>query len=260
MIDLPKAKKAFAQYVQSYDTKDERIALKIKHTYEVMNYSRMIAEELHLSDEQIQLASLIGLLHDIGRFEQVRRYHTFIDRDSVDHAQLGIEILKEQNRIRLFVEQGYDDIIFDAISNHNRFQIEEGLSQEAFLQASIIRDADKTDILRVNNENSCEVLFMCQEKEMCQTTISDTVKKEFLQHHTILASLRQTPGDVLCSHIALVYDFHYATGLRIIKKQQWIQDMLHRFTFLLPKTRQDIQQIEHEVTRYLDDRLANISK
>ena len=36
---------------------------------------------------------LIGLLHDIGRFEQVKVYDTFSDIDSIDHADYGVEIL-----------------------------------------------------------------------------------------------------------------------------------------------------------------------
>ena len=40
-----------------------------------------------LYEEDIILAEAIGLLHDIGRFEQIRTYHTFIDKDSVESEQ-----------------------------------------------------------------------------------------------------------------------------------------------------------------------------
>ena len=39
MINLEKAKQAFAAYVKQFDVHDEQIQLKIKHTYEVMRYS-----------------------------------------------------------------------------------------------------------------------------------------------------------------------------------------------------------------------------
>ena len=35
----------------------------------VLSLSTEIAKSLNLSDEEVDLASLIGLLHDIGRFE-----------------------------------------------------------------------------------------------------------------------------------------------------------------------------------------------
>ena len=37
---------------------------------------------------------VIGLLHDIGRFEQEAQYHTFNDFKSMDHGDYGAEYLK----------------------------------------------------------------------------------------------------------------------------------------------------------------------
>lgn len=251
MINMEQAKKVFAAYVRNFDASDEQIALKIKHTYEVMNYAAMIAEDLQLNKEQKDLASLIALLHDIGRFEQVRQYHTFIDADSINHAALGVTVLEKDQLIRDFVKEGYDDIIFQAILNHNRYQIESGLSQEALLQAKIIRDADKTDILRVNNENSCETLFMCSKEEMCASLISEEVLQDFMAHHSILSSKRKTPADILISHIALIYDFNFPTGLSIINEKGWIHQMLHRFEFQHPQMKNMIQIVEQEVDAYM---------
>lgn len=69
----------------------------------------------------MELAELIGLLHDIGRFEQIKRYNTFIDKNSINHGQLGVKILFDDNQIRRFIKDSkYDDIIKTAILNHNR--------------------------------------------------------------------------------------------------------------------------------------------
>ena len=82
----------------------------------VAELSEMIARGIGMDEENVQLAKVIGLLHDIGRFEQLRRFHDFRDYLTVDHAQLGVEILKENHLIRSFVEdEKYDDIIFQAI-------------------------------------------------------------------------------------------------------------------------------------------------
>lgn len=251
MINLDKAKQAFAAYVKQYDTNDEQILLKIKHTYEVMRYSEMIANELALSNEQIKLAALIGLLHDIGRFEQIRRYHTFIDRDSVNHAMLGVEILKEKDFIRTFVDEGYDDIIFTAIANHNKFRIDENLTGDVLIQAKIIRDADKIDIFRVNSTHSCETLFMCSRDEMNKTSISKEVFQDFMKHTSILSEKRKTPGDILVSHIALIYDFNYPICFKVLLQHPWIHDLVHRFAFENPDMERDIQLVEQEICNYL---------
>ena len=85
-IDRRKVREQFASYTRNYDPEDPKIALKIAHTYRVADICEEIAKSIGLSDEDIELAWLSGMLHDIGRFEQVKRYNTFIDSESVDHA------------------------------------------------------------------------------------------------------------------------------------------------------------------------------
>ena len=77
-IDFKAAKQAFENYLDEYDRKDDKIRLKIVHTYCVVNAAEEIAIRMHLGEEEIQLAKIIGLLHDIGRFEQIKRFHSFV--------------------------------------------------------------------------------------------------------------------------------------------------------------------------------------
>ena len=129
LIDMIEAKKAFKEYVKKYNPEDEKIKIKIAHIERVAENSKRIAENLNLSQEDIELAELIGLLHDIGRFEQVRLYHTFVDKDSINHGEYGAKVLFEDGLIRKFIKDDkFDRIIKLAIVNHNRADIEEGLT------------------------------------------------------------------------------------------------------------------------------------
>ncbi len=144
-IDLDKAKEEFIKYTEYYDLTNENIERKQKHSLRVMQISEQIAKSLELSQEEIKLATLIGLLHDIARFEQYTKYKTFRDLDSIDHGDYGAEIL--QHDMRKYIETDkYDNIIKVAIKNHNKYQIEDGLSEAEKLFSKIIRDADKIDI------------------------------------------------------------------------------------------------------------------
>ena len=92
-IDILKAKKVFKQYVEKYNPDDEKIKIKIAHIERVSQIAKKLANELNLDEEDVELAELIGLLHDIGRFEQVRRYHTFVEKDSINQGAFGVKIL-----------------------------------------------------------------------------------------------------------------------------------------------------------------------
>ena len=83
----------FEKYVSHYDTAYPKIRFKIEHTYKVADLCERIARSLSMSEEEITAAWICGMLHDIGRFEQVHRFHTFIDAESVDHAKFGAELL-----------------------------------------------------------------------------------------------------------------------------------------------------------------------
>ena len=253
MIDLRKAKESFAQYVKAYDPSDEQIALKIQHTYYVMENSMLIAQALQLEDEQVKLAGLIGLLHDIGRFEQVRRYHTFHDADSINHAACSVEVLKNEQFLRSFIEDTtYDELIYTAIYEHNRYQITPCLPKETELHAKLIRDSDKLDIYRVAISNSCASVFMVEEIEMETSLITPVIYEDFLHHQSIQASKRKTPADRLLSHVAFLFDMNFDCTMQFAKERNLLPALFQHFTFLNPDTIEKMIACETSALTYID--------
>ena len=95
-LDRPHARQAFAEYTSHYNAADPKVKLKIDHTYRVAALCERIANSLSLPPQDVDLAWLCGLLHDVGRFEQLRRYGTFIDAKSIDHALMSVTVLFEE--------------------------------------------------------------------------------------------------------------------------------------------------------------------
>ena len=67
-INREKALVAFKEYTDRYDSSRDMIRLKIEHTYRVCGLCRQIARSLDLPEEDVDIAWLTGLLHDVGRF------------------------------------------------------------------------------------------------------------------------------------------------------------------------------------------------
>ena len=155
MIDKKNAMEAFRAYTAQYDPGVPMIMHKIRHSARVCANAERIALSIKpaLSEEDVRFAWLLGLVHDIGRFEQVRRYHTFIDSVSVDHAELSADILFRDGLIRSFTggELGKEDerTAETAVRTHNKLTLPEGLNERAQQFCHILRDADKTDIFRL---------------------------------------------------------------------------------------------------------------
>ena len=91
-IDLEKAKHEFIEYTNKYDIKNEHISRKIGHSIRVMNISKEIATKIGLTQEEIKIAEIIGLLHDIARFEQYTQFQTFNDLNSFDHGNYASKV------------------------------------------------------------------------------------------------------------------------------------------------------------------------
>ncbi|MBN2384780.1 HD domain-containing protein [bacterium] len=149
---LDALKQWFSHYVQSfqgYQSKIRRnIDLKEQHTRRVVLEIIAIGKKLSLTRDELRLAEIIALLHDLGRFEQFARYQTFKDQASENHAALGITIIKKQGVLESF-EPMYQDIILQAIKNHNQPYLPPDMTGPILFYSKLIRDADKLDIWRV---------------------------------------------------------------------------------------------------------------
>ena len=123
MINYMSARKIFESYLNSYDRTDDKVRLKIVHTYGVVGQAANIARRMRLSNEDTELAKLIALLHDLGRFEQLRRFDSF-EPDTMDHAAYGVQVLFEEGMIRKFLpESTWDPIIRTAIAKHSDYSL-----------------------------------------------------------------------------------------------------------------------------------------
>ena len=257
IIDIGQAQNAFKEYAKKYNPEDEKIKIKIAHIQRVAQNSKRIAQNLKLSQEDIELAELIGLLHDIGRFEQVRLYHTFVDKDSINHGEYGVKILFEDGLIRKFInDDRFDQIIKLAIINHNRADIEEGLTEREILHAKIIRDADKTDNFVIKQYQDFRSLFKSTDKEVEKEKITDTVWNEFLQERIVISSHRVTNMDKWISHIAWVYDYNFPVGLKYLKENDCVNKIIDRLDYKDEETKERMEYARKKVSEYIDKKLA----
>ena len=245
-MDLEKSKEEFLKYTENYDLKNSHIIGKQKHSLRVMEISEQIAKGLNLTQEEIELATLIGLLHDIARFEQYTRYQTFKDFISIDHGDLGVEILNKD--IRKYIETDkYDEIIKIAIKNHNKYAIENGLTEEQELFAKIIRDADKIDIIY----EAIEMFWKGKEIEIENSKITTKVLEQFRNKKQIDKILKKTPIDDVVLVIALIFDINFKVSLEIIKNNNYINKILNRFNIKNRKTKEELEEIRKIAEGYI---------
>lgn len=256
-MNLEQAKTEFTKYIESFDLEDKTTKRKVGHSFRVMENSGKIAESLGLNTEDIKLARLIGLLHDIGRFEQLKQFHTLRDKISIDHGNLGVKILKEKDYIRKYIEEDrYDNIIFQAIKNHNKFKIEEGLSERELLFAKIVRDADKWDIFYEGVE-----FFWKKEEENTpieNSTITPEILDIFKSCKTISREKHVTPLDGVLGFISFIFDMNFKYTISQIKEYDYINSIFNKFNFEDEEVKAQIEEARKIVNKWLDSNITNI--
>ena len=158
-IDLAPYRRRFLEYVDGFrDVPDAApLRLKVDHTFRVVEQAQAVVASLPDDREEgcwsgndtvCRAAVLAALFHDCGRFPQFRRYRTFLDASSVNHAELSFhtmrdgEFLREESpRVRHLAQC--------AVLLHNRHRLSPLLASDARFVTDVVRDSDKLDIFRI---------------------------------------------------------------------------------------------------------------
>jgi len=249
-INLENAKENFIKYTENYDLQNEHLKGKQLHSLRVMEISKQIAEGLKLSEQEIELATLIGLLHDIARFEQYTKYNTFKDLISIDHGDFGAEILKKD--IRKYIDfQDYDEIIIKAVKNHNKFKIEDGLTAKEELFAKIIRDADKIDIFY----QGVVRFWKGKEDEVENSIISEETIQQIKNFSQTKRKPEEAPINNVMRVIAFIFDVNFNASFKILKKEDYINKILNRYNLKDEYTKQQVEEIRNIANQYINEKL-----
>lgn len=235
----------FDEYANRYDMSVSEINYKYYHSYRVMDAMVTLAKSMNMTKEDIELAKCIGLLHDIGRFEQLKQFGDFKDCN-LDHADYGVEVLKKENGLKHFdIKESDYEVVYKAIENHNKYAIEPNLNKRTLLYSKMIRDADKLDILyAIGNE---KIKSIIREDD---STIDKRITEEFFKNKQVEKTDKETKNENIVMMFSFIYDFNFNASLAIVKKEKYYQKIYERLTHKeLFKP-----YIEH-VIKYIDERI-----
>lgn len=225
------ARDVFLFYAEQYDTENILIRHKIEHTLRVAELSERYAGAIGMEAQDADYAWFLGLLHDIGRFEQVRRFGTFVDSQSVDHAELGADILFLDGLIDRFPSEGLPDdwrvSAESAIRLHNKLALPETLDTRARRFAELLRDADKTDIFRVIASIPFEARIGTSRASFADSgEASAEVMACVLQHRCVPRQIRRTRFEGRISHCCMAFELVYDVSRLTVREEGYLKTLL----------------------------------
>lgn len=220
----------FENYLRRFNATDPDVRkntdLKADHTRRVCENIRDIGKSIALSHQDLVVAETAALLHDIGRFEQYRRYRTFVDRKSEDHAALGVRIIRENRLLEAF-DQASADIVLQAVACHNRMALPHNADAHFLLILKLLRDADKVDIWRVVTEyyqNSATHRNQAVELDLPDNgDIADPVCQALMRGNLVRMADLRTLNDFKLLQIGWIYDVNFYRTFEIIKENRYLE-------------------------------------
>ena len=159
----------------------------------------------------------------------------------------------EQNSLSCVSSEDYL-LIEKAIRLHNVFLLPDDLSEREYRFATVLRDADKLDILRVNVETPRSTIYGVQEDIFLESEISDGVYEAVLQFRNLNRNLIKTPADLMMGHISFVFGLVYPVSVRLMQEQDYLETVL-QFSSRNPQTRQRFVEIRKAVHGYIEKRI-----
>jgi len=203
----------FNKYVNQFDISDKRIMNKIEHSLRVASKMKEYAEKLNFTEDEIQIAYEIGLLHDIGRFKQIEKTNSFMDTNEFDHADYAINLLFKENYIEKFqIDKNHYETIKHAIYNHNKYRLQQHDDPKILNLSRLIRDIDKIDILYIFG-----TLNVYDEKSD-DSEINIEILNSIRNYELINWEKVKTNNDKIAQRFALAFDMNFTVTLKEIKE------------------------------------------
>lgn len=220
----------FSGYVSGYLDLDpeglRNIHLKQEHTRRVVEASEKLAVGEQLTPEESRIASAVALLHDVGRFPQYRRWRTFRDSESDNHARLGLELIREQ-QVLAHVSSEEQLLIEEAVRFHNLLALPSQFRSPTDRYIRLIRDADKLDIWRIfeayfqqppEERASAAGLGLPDRDEVTQACLDALLAGQVIQLDTATVL-----NDFVLLQISWAYDLNSATAYRLLRQHGYLE-------------------------------------
>lgn len=249
----------FSNYVEKFlyfsSQQDlENILLKKEHCLRVYNYAKCLAKEENFSLEDRFCVELAGLFHDIGRFEQYRTYKTFKDKESEDHGNLGVKVLKKEGVFASLPEEMRKKIL-TAILLHNKLRVPKELLKHKHNKKIVlaVRDADKLDIFEVlikyftnGKKNDVVTLGLLDVPEAISPEILESIYQEKLANYNSMRYL----NDFKLLLLSWIYDFNFVYSCKVFRQRGYLDTLIN----LLPPLK-EVKELKKRLENKLLERI-----
>ncbi|NJD39010.1 MAG: HD domain-containing protein [Geobacter sp.] len=230
--DFARLEQWFSQFTAGFADLDpeglRNIRLKEEHTRRVVACMAEIAAGEGLDAPQTLKALSIALLHDVGRFPQYRRWRTFRDSESDNHARLSVEVIRKE-RLLSFLSEEEQLEIEEAVRFHNLLELPQRFASSSDRFTRLIRDADKLDIWWVFLE-----YYRQPQEERASAVglgfpdlpeVTPACLDALAAGEVVRLEQARVLNDFKLLQISWVYDLNFSTTRRLLRERAYLEQL-----------------------------------
>lgn len=244
---------------------------KIIHSMQVFGVGKHIYKhEFQSKSEDYKERALTAvLLHDVGRFKEIKKLYESGDKNKLDHGIAGYEILRKipqfsDLRITLpvkhhghMIEELYKD---NEYVNIQDIEIKKELQEIIFL----VRDADKMANLffflrgkTLEDTMFFKLNFENKTSENLNKGISDIVLDEFFSEKPIQNKNVVSAADEVIRFLAWLYDVNFITSYKYFEKHNLLEKYIKFLSYCSQDEKMHIS-IEKKIKNYINNKYEQL--
>lgn len=236
---------------------------KIIHSLKTVIIQQKLSKNFKLNDKDTRTSLIIALLHDIGRFDQIREY-TGDGQYYVGggHPQKGANLLFSSDKLirRFILDDSDDEIIKKAILYHGDKNLPQIDDKRMLMFCDMIRDSDIAENImhksRYSREELMRNLAIKDPTELSQIgkqEISEKVLESALNCRTVNNEDRNTKIDFVVGYLCLVYGIQYVETFKIMEQDGAISRLYNLISYE-GITKKCMEMIKQKIESYIKNK------
>jgi len=185
---------------------------KYRHTLRVLSHVREMVPACGTGDDACLLIECAAILHDVGRFAQLRVQSSYDDGKGYDHGTQGAITLEEAG-ILDDLPEGERSTILETVRFHNRAAIPEDIGPDSRRALEVVRDGDKLDAIRNNlkylNPAAQHGKALKSGLTWHDTEVSADVLEQVMSRQLVPFKSIRWSNDFILFLCCWIYDLHY---------------------------------------------------
>ena len=239
----------FNNYVKKFDMNKGNVKTVYFHSLRMMDLCKDIARNLGIfNEEEIIVCGLIGLFHDIGSFNNKKKYVVFQDDDSTEKT---LNILFEKDKIMRDITDNkkYDDVIKVSIYCQAKYGLPKGLNDKLLAFCKIIKDAHSIDDFKMfANYPYIDTCIDCFPSSIVYDTFKD--------YNVVNSKISDNSADNVLEILSLVFGINYHYSFVLLNQEYSVNKLLSSLKISNQNLKNFFNQIGAVINMYIDRKIA----